>query len=783
MKKSKLRIGKKIKSVIALLMCVTLFASCYGGFLSKETIVSPGEGNIVINEPPARSDHDQEQWYQSSETKTFVNGYVETEGDGVKLSQLTSSGFYLILTTEYASVDADDNEDTSSSIMEEVNKIVVLSEDDYSIVDTITIDKDILQVGTDMISYCEIIVKDGTPYLEVVFFDILLNVLTSQFYPINIAQRDLGPMTPLLGADLSARIILDSFLVNEMTCFVAKNGDNIENQSCYLYFYIENEIDPLVVDLSAVMGEPIQSVENIVLLSDDDYLVRYSCTDSNETHTRTLNLSTQSQGTSVFSRAFEDAKDIIEIDSGRLCLIYEDGIYYYYPFTDSFQRIVDFGRCVDFDLTLSNNLMLLDTNGNIIHALALLEDYASGQAYLEVVTLTPIEFPYVGREEVVIGFCGDVSSEISGAMNSYNDSNYAWYVRGMYITTNGPSPILDMPNSYFDENNYSSDVSDTSYIEYLFGRCEYIRTLQSLLTSSQTPDVIVTTSCIPQINNSEYLTNLDSLFNSSTGVDISNLFENVIDLSRVDNNIFLMPISFSLVGIADDEAAPDGGYTYESYCSQFASEDPIANSYWLQQYTELMLSSGHADFVQYDYPRQLMLDFMANDVYPLYSQYFSAEPLSHYYGESSSSIVTIHNIFEYNSLITSRDYYLNGLPSVVSTAAAIDPENLLGISCNSECIYGAFSFTASLLMSDSSNSYENGSISIVREAFETEFEGLDGLPENCYTQMLQSIQNAGDYLIDDPELYLVFAQEIPYFISGARTNEETADMIIGRLLP
>ena len=72
MKKSKLRIGKKIKSVIALLMCVTLFASCYGGFLSKETIVSPGEGNIVINEPPARSDHDQEQWYQSSETKTFV---------------------------------------------------------------------------------------------------------------------------------------------------------------------------------------------------------------------------------------------------------------------------------------------------------------------------------------------------------------------------------------------------------------------------------------------------------------------------------------------------------------------------------------------------------------------------------------------------------------------------------------------------------------------------------------------------------------------------------------
>ena len=68
-------------------------------------------------------------------------------------------------------------------------------------------------------------------------------------------------------------------------------------------------------------------------------------------------------------------------------------------------------------------------------------------------------------------------------------------------------------------------------------------------------------------------------------------------------------------------------------------------------------------------------------------------------------------------------------------------------------------------MSDSSNSYENGSISIVREAFETEFEGLDGLPENCYTQMLQSIQNAGDYLIDDPELYLVFAQEIPYFIS------------------
>ena len=46
MKKSKLRIGKKIKSVIALLMCVTLFASCYGGFLSKETIVSPGEGNI-----------------------------------------------------------------------------------------------------------------------------------------------------------------------------------------------------------------------------------------------------------------------------------------------------------------------------------------------------------------------------------------------------------------------------------------------------------------------------------------------------------------------------------------------------------------------------------------------------------------------------------------------------------------------------------------------------------------------------------------------------------------
>lgn len=153
-------------------------------------------------------------------------------------------------------------------------------------------------------------------------------------------------------------------------------------------------------------------------------------------------------------------------------------------------------------------------------------------------------------------------------MNSYNDSNYAWYVRGMYITTNGPSPILDMPNSYFDENNYSSDVSDTSYIEYLFGRCEYIRTLQSLLTSSQTPDVIVTTSCIPQINNSEYLTNLDSLFTSSTGVDISNLFENVIDLSRVDNNIFLMPISFSLVGIADDEAAPDGGYTYESYCSQ-----------------------------------------------------------------------------------------------------------------------------------------------------------------------------------------------------------------------
>lgn len=768
---------RKVFSAIAILLCMSVLTSCSDTFQITPTQTSAiGVSSINIYQPSSSQGSYAQSWYDSQEYPIADGAQIYPSiNNTCAISEKTSTGYYLVNTLN--ELDEENFSNTNElTVVDDIgyNNIHVISADDYSdcgIIPGIEVENCFSE---------NIIVVCGMPYLEVCTSDEDTGELSSIFYPINTADMTIGSPCSLISADATARVIYEDFVLGDRTCLAAYDGANLSSTSAALYFLESDGTLSDTVDLCALLDEPVEEVESVVQFGEDSYLIKYRKTYELESDLCLFNYETN-EISDVVPETFSQANSIYTDTDGKTYLSFSDGIYYYSRSTGTYTKKVDFGRTVDFDVSLVDAVSIVSFEDDTFILQAIRNQSQDDFNSSSVIELSLTDYPYVGREEVVVGVCGNVSESQANAIIEYNQSDSPWYVRTSYITTDGPDPMLDISENYTEEFNYSVYQAEEEYTTYLSYQCEYARALEGLLQSNDTPDVLFSNSCIIQLCNSSCLSDLNNLFNTSAGLKREDFFESVLELAEVDGALYQIPLSFSLAGITTDESSPDLAALYSSYASQFVDYDPISYSYSLQEYTELMLSNDYNAITSDPEVRYELIDFLLNYVYPQYMHNQSSTPVNLYNPLSETMFVTeLTSLYELNSF-ASRNLNLCSFPSSISGGVTIDPNYLVAISSNSEAIYGAYSFVTFMLMSDSVSEGTEGSFVISSTEFEEEFESQHVIPRECYDAYLTYVESASAYLFTDPEFNLIFAQEFPALLDQSVSIEDLSATIIERM--
>lgn len=431
---------------------------------------------------------------------------------------------------------------------------------------------------------------------------------------------------------------------------------------------------------------------------------------------------------------------------------------------------------------------------------------------MELVSLKKTANPHTGKKVLELyapyGWIDDV---IFNKISEFNSTNGKYYI----VVTDRYTNEYNVP--------YSEDPEESSY-NVLNGESMIGNKLTMDIINGKGPDIYFDAFTMP-FNFKDHLVDLTPYVGD---LSKDKYFTNMVDLSKEDGKLYLMPLAVCAEGIFTDakNAGKSGeGFTTEEY-AKFLKEtlngvdvvEGVSQPYYFVTLFNNMrnrfIKDGKADFTSEDF--KAIAEFVKENVpekapnmeivmdedeqmnNPYYDDGYLKHPASH------STAAGYYTYFASMERISDNAVLL-GLPTSDGNGPAAGRILNFAISANSADPDACGEFLKMLLTDESQAGLaKNGYLSINREIFrETGYQAVDylnsisvsahfeegGQPsKNRVTftkkhidQLEQTLLNCTTMKYTDPDIEKILVEEMPAYFSGQKSLEETAKIAQDRV--
>ena len=196
---------------------------------------------------------------------------------------------------------------------------------------------------------------------------------------------------------------------------------------------------------------------------------------------------------------------------------------------------------------------------------------------------------------------GYTEDNISDAITKFNETNGSYFIE-----------VSDRYSKVNDDIDYSNINSDDDYSKVQLGADSNMSNQLAMdILNGEGPDILMDVSSYGQLNSKTYLADLSSYVGQ---LDSEKYFTNVIEASKVDGNLYNLPVCFMISGIHTDAkyaGASGVGFTtaeYEKFLKETLNGKDVISSgqpyYFAQLFTNMsdkFIKDGKADFSNEDF--------------------------------------------------------------------------------------------------------------------------------------------------------------------------------------
>ncbi len=206
---------------------------------------------------------------------------------------------------------------------------------------------------------------------------------------------------------------------------------------------------------------------------------------------------------------------------------------------------------------------------------------------------------------------GYIEDSVGDAIIKYNDTNTDYFIE-----------VTDRYSS-LDNIDYNGINSEDEWQNAMLkSNAEMSNGLAMDIMNGEGPDILLNSSEMGQLNNSNYLADLTPYVGN---LDSSKYFTNVIDASKIDGKLFQLPVCYMIEGIQTDSkyaGASGTGFTTEEY-EKFLNETlngqdiiPYGQALYFTKLFDAMsnefIKNGKADFSSPEFAK--LAEYVKNNV-------------------------------------------------------------------------------------------------------------------------------------------------------------------------
>lgn len=592
--------------------------------------------------------------------------------------------------------------------------------------------------------------------------------------------------------------------------------------SSYVLHIVENGEETAAIDLARIGYEDVWDAGGFYYASTGDLTIFFS--DEQKCFPVSLNMDTYAITEMEYSgkeMTYEDIWFLSRCSDGSAYCTEADGIKRLNPDTLSLETVFDFEHCNirRNDLNWNMNVLSLSEDSVVMAGMAFPNSVGSSADYLQLqlVFFTKADAnPNAGKTIIDVGVFGNTPSlpySIDEAVYQFNETNPDYFARLSY---------LSYEDFYDGTSRVEEPESWTAYDNK--ATLELTNQLTVDLLSGDAPDIILDAAGCQQLNNDDYLLDLNEFVNGENGLDTSLYYNNVFEAANYNGKLYQIPLAFSVNGISTSpENAPANGigYTYEEYAELVRTvgngKDPKAAftdrlEYFasgLQEMGDLFIDSETST-----------VNFQNADFYSFANYCLNTIPENAIYDDYLGSMDIYSNFTEFNetNLTTLRDYAtmiygeeergIFGLSSD-GRGPSINVVQSAAISANCSDIDGAWDFVLCLLSEDIQYQAGNDFLNPVNKAaartvsaefmnsinqtYEENIEyypdlspielrsmGIYECSEETMERYLELLETADHVQGIDSAILDIAVEEIPAFFTGQKSIEDVAATINNR---
>lgn len=555
------------------------------------------------------------------------------------------------------------------------------------------------------------------------------------------------------------------------------------------------------IDALKVAG--VDDVWSVSYLDSEGDVLTFSCQSENSV---IFTLDTSDWSTDIISTSsmFTEHSSEFTDKDGTIYYLDDDGIYVdeenVMPFSASYVNCnnVEYGTILEADgehFVITNTL------------------YELGYDTLMVYTFDKADSnPNAGKTILNIGVIGYPYAAASEAVSRFNQTNDKYYAQ-FQIYDIDYSELQD--SSSHDEKDYENF--------YLNKTSEMANELTMDLLAGEGPDIILDVASYKQLNTEEYLYDISDILDEVKDIDV---FDNVIEASKVDGKLYNFPLSFTIAGIfaQEKDVKGDVGFTFDEYAEYV---DKVCNGQNPMKYMgrtqvlNILLGAMSDEF----YDDKGNVSFKNDAFYDLAAYCLDNVPEEYdwgdddyYYdgvgvgyslgGEDSLGFTDLYSIYSYINVSQQykNDIGFYGIPSNDGRGPSIGVESSIAISAACGDYEGAKEFVKFLFTDDAQSMWEDGYINPIfvdacievskKEIAEnnkqydqqlkyvTEKElaswGWFRCDESIIDDYIEILKSANSINSMDPSIFLIIMEEIPYYFDGSKKIEDVAAVIEDR---
>lgn len=411
--------------------------------------------------------------------------------------------------------------------------------------------------------------------------------------------------------------------------------------------------------------------------------------------------------------------------------------------------------------------------------------------------------PHAGKTVITAASVEAFTYPVCNAVCEFNTTSSEYFIKldSKYSIDKHSSEISSAEDYQAARDNISANLSNQLAIDLMAG---------------EGPDIIINGASLNMLNNSDYLVNLTPYVQENFGSD--KYFTNIFDASADGEELYQIPLAFTVIGIstaADNVDAGQTGFTFDQYAefvegpcngvSPFSGNKIDVFIRLVDCMYDSFVVDGEVNFDTEAF--RSLAEFTAANINDELS---GAEPSDGYYeaDDAAAEITYIDNISSYFRDVTSKGNVILGLPSNDGRGPAVYNVDSVAVSAQSANQDACYEFISMLLSDSCQETFGLYSIPVNRAAFNsiaslyieannTEVDLMLRLyDEAMLTLMGYNVQhmdesnipgfeefvgNIGFMYVNDGSINSIIREEMPSFFEGQKTLDQILPVLTDRV--